>query len=265
MAISWLLKEKSQSRNVLVLWITFSFQVTLGPRFYRIVISAPMPGTDKRSKKKASSFVLFFFFVIFFYFFLFWNLLFRFVSGATVPAPVDCSLLDFLLFFFVYFFYLSPISRWHITRPHTNTRARLRWAMRPPQNETKKMTAIVVDICFCGVFVFGYLLLGALFFFFVPFVVLGFFFGLDPLVRDHRRREKSTKSSLSSLMDLRRFFFGGPRGSLRPAGRWLVLVTRRWRSLLFHCVFFCLLVLLLLLLLLLLVVVVGFLLLASSL
>ena len=119
--------------------------------------------TNEAKRKRHHLF--YFFFVIFFYFFLFWNLLFRFVSGATVPAPVDCSLLDFLLFFFVYFFYLSPISRWHITRPHTNTRARLRWAMRPPQNETKKMTAIVVDICFCGVFVFGYLLLGALFFF----------------------------------------------------------------------------------------------------
>ena len=219
-----------------------------------------------QTKQKESVIICFiFFFCNFFLFFLVLEFAFSICLWRDRSRARWLFATWFSFVFFVYFFYLSPISRWHITRPHTNTRARLRWAMRPPQNETKKMTAIVVDICFCGVFVFGYLLLGALFFFFVPFVVLGFFFGLDPLVRDHRRREKSTKSSLSSLMDLRRFFFGGPRGSLRPAGRWLVLVTRRWRSLLFHCVFFCLLVLLLLLLLLLLVVVVGFLLLASSL
>ena len=164
MAISWLLKVKSQSRNVLVLWITFSFQVTLGPRFYRIVISAPMPGTDKRSKKKASSFVLFFF-CNFFLFFLVLEFAFSICLWRDRSRARWLFATWFSFVFFVYFFYLSPISRWHITRPHTNTRARLRWAMRPPQNETKKMTAIVVDICFCGVFVFGYLLLGALFFF----------------------------------------------------------------------------------------------------
>ena len=142
------------------------------------------------------------------------------------PRPLTVRYLIFFCFFCLFFLPVPDLTVAHNKAAHQHARAPSLSNATPSKRNKKN------DGHCCGhLFLWGICLwvsaTWCFVFFFVPFVVLGFFFGLDPLVRDHRRREKSTKSSLSSLMDLRRFFFGGPRGSLRPAGRWLVLVTRR--------------------------------------